>query len=140
MERKYVASAFVIDFDGGNVLLTYNKKLKKWLQPGGVIEDNETPVEAVIRGVQEETGVKLKLIGPCYDGVNVEPICVSHYVNKIGDIVDIQYVALPLNKEVVSEENNDVFWASIDKLQGSKEIDMGIQTKVNKIMLEFARK
>lgn len=38
MERQYCASAYTIDFNNKKVLLMYNKKLNKWLQPGGHIE------------------------------------------------------------------------------------------------------
>ena len=80
MERQYCASAFVIDFDNYSVLLMYNRKLNKWLQPGGHIEGLELPSETVIREVFEETGVKIKLIGHSYDGKIIEPIAVAHYV------------------------------------------------------------
>ena len=32
-DRQYTASAYTIDFVNHSVLLAYNVKLKKWLQP-----------------------------------------------------------------------------------------------------------
>ena len=68
LERQYCASAYTIDFENKKVLLMYNKKLNKWLQPGGHIEGKETPKETAIRETYEETGIKIKIIGPSFDG------------------------------------------------------------------------
>ena len=61
INRQYCASAYTIDFKNNEVLLMYNKKLNKWLQPGGHIEGLETPIETAIRETKEETGI-LKLL------------------------------------------------------------------------------
>lgn len=43
------------------VILVHHKKEGKWLAPGGHVEQNETPDEAAIREVYEETGLKIDL-------------------------------------------------------------------------------
>ena len=45
MKRQYCASVYIIDFEAETILLMYNKKLEKWLQPGGHIENMELPYE-----------------------------------------------------------------------------------------------
>jgi 8-oxo-dGTP pyrophosphatase MutT (NUDIX family) len=50
------ASAIVVGEEG--VLLHFHKKLRMWLQPGGHIEANETPLDAALREVFEETGLR----------------------------------------------------------------------------------
>ena len=50
------ASAIVLGPDG--VLLHFHKRLHLWLQPGGHIEENETPWDAAQREVLEETGLR----------------------------------------------------------------------------------
>jgi 8-oxo-dGTP pyrophosphatase MutT (NUDIX family) len=44
------------------VLLHHHAGLNRWLPPGGHIDPNETPDEAAIREVLEETGVNVMLI------------------------------------------------------------------------------
>lgn len=39
--------------------------LTLWVPPGGGIEENETPEEAVLREVEEETGIRLNEPGSC---------------------------------------------------------------------------
>jgi 8-oxo-dGTP pyrophosphatase MutT (NUDIX family) len=54
------ASGLVIDFD--KVLLIRHPYLGLWIQPGGHIDDGETPEFAAIRETQEETGVLCELV------------------------------------------------------------------------------
>lgn len=43
----------------GHILLIWHKKLQRWLPPGGVIDPNEIPDDAVVREVKEETGLDI---------------------------------------------------------------------------------
>lgn len=51
----FTVSAFIIH--EGKILLLHHKKLGTWLQPGGHIELDEDPEEALYREVFEETGL-----------------------------------------------------------------------------------
>ena len=59
--KHFTASAVIVK--GDKVLLVYHKKLNVWLYPGGHIEENETPDQAVVREVLEETGLPVEIIG-----------------------------------------------------------------------------
>ena len=135
LERQYCASAYTIDFENKKVLLMYNKKLNKWLQPGGHIEGKETPEETAIRETFEETGIKIKIIGPSFDNEKFQPIATERYINKVGDMIDIQFVAIPETKELTNDENNNTVWFEIDKLETEENISDEIKTKV-KILYE----
>ena len=57
-ELLILPSVTAIIFDESNrVLLARHADTKRWVAPGGSIEPNETPVEAVIREALEETGL-----------------------------------------------------------------------------------
>lgn len=55
------AIGIVIDSDG-RILWVKRRDLAIWVLPGGGIDDGETPEEAVIREVEEETGLTVSLV------------------------------------------------------------------------------
>ena len=61
LPKHWTASALVLR--NNKVLLVNHRKMGVWLYPGGHIEDTETPDQAVIREVEEETGLKVKILG-----------------------------------------------------------------------------
>ena len=61
------ASGLVIK--DNEVLLIFHPYIKRWFQPGGHVDEGESPIEAAIREVYEETGFVCEL-----DPENIEPI------------------------------------------------------------------
>lgn len=59
--RHLTATGFVVW--RGRTLLHWHRKNRLWLPPGGHIEPNEDPVQAVLREVEEETGIQAELFG-----------------------------------------------------------------------------
>ena len=57
--RHFTATGFVAH--DGAVLLHWHQKVREWLPPGGHIEDNEDPVQAVLREISEEAGVSAEV-------------------------------------------------------------------------------
>lgn len=53
---KRAAVAYVTRADG-RMLVVWNKRYGGWTMPGGLVEEGETPAQAVIRELQEETGL-----------------------------------------------------------------------------------
>lgn len=67
--RHFTATGFVVH--DGAVLLHWHRKVMEWLPPGGHIEENEDPVQAVMREIAEETGVWAEVV-PTGETVDVE--------------------------------------------------------------------
>ena len=65
--RHFTATAFVVH--ESKILLHWHPKVQAWLPPGGHIDDNEDPVQAVLREVTEETGIRSQVVstGPVLD-------------------------------------------------------------------------
>ena len=60
MDRHFTATGYVVI--DNSILLHFHPKVKMWLPPGGHIELNEDPNQAVIREVYEETSIEVELI------------------------------------------------------------------------------
>ena len=60
MNRHFTATGFVVD--GSRTLLHWHKRHQQWMPPGGHIEPDEDPVQAVLREVHEETGLAAEVI------------------------------------------------------------------------------
>ena len=60
MKRHFTATGFVVD--GPRTLLQWHRRLQQWMPPGGHIEVDEDPVQAVLREVEEETGLVAEVI------------------------------------------------------------------------------
>ena len=58
--RHFTATGFVVHQD--HVLLHWHPKVRAWLPPGGHIDRNEDPVEAVLREIYEEAGVRAEVV------------------------------------------------------------------------------
>jgi len=64
------ASGLVINDD--KVLLIFHPYIKRWLQPGGHIDEGETPINAAIREVYEETGLICTLASNEQDPIDID--------------------------------------------------------------------
>ena len=103
-----------------------HRKNKRWTQPGGHIEDDETPEECALREAYEETGLRLSLIGERFPREEdfIRPLGIQKNRKINGDlIIDIIYVGVPNNEitPVINlEESSDIRWFSREELD---EID-----------------
>ena len=114
--RHFCASVFVIDKSRKKILLVKHKKFNKWVQPGGHIEEDETPEEAALREVYEETGLKVKLIGERFPRESdfIRPLAIQKNRGKNDDLhIDVVYVAeAASSQEILHDENEsyDIGW------------------------------
>ena len=85
--RHFTATAFVVN--DASIALHWHRKVKAWLPPGGHIEPNEDPVQAVLREALEETGLECEVV-PTGDRLSLEyPTQVdAPYTIMIEDIHD----------------------------------------------------
>src|SRR5881397_3404235 len=60
VKRHFTATGFVVD--GSRTLLHWHRRLGQWMPPGGHIEANEDPVQAVLREISEQTGITAEII------------------------------------------------------------------------------
>lgn len=121
MARHFCASVFIINPENKKLLLVKHKKFNKWVQPGGHIEDDETPEEAALREVYEETGLKITLLGERFPREDdfIRPLGIQKNRNKAGDMhIDIIYAGIPKGEinEKISEESTVICWFAREEL------------------------
>ena len=87
VERHFTVTGFVVC--DGCTLLHWHPKVKMWLPPGGHIDANEDPVQAVTREIKEETGVQAEVVptGPVIE-MDYPTQVAAPYTIMIEDIDD----------------------------------------------------
>jgi 8-oxo-dGTP pyrophosphatase MutT (NUDIX family) len=125
----------------GHALLIHHKRIGSWLPPGGHVEPEEFPHEAVIREVMEETGVPVEILSgrlPDTDDPDAfflpTPLCTHAVLAKEGAEmiyhVDIVYLCVPVHSSheqgkfdsislptlIESPEVHAAAWIELDQL------------------------
>ena len=106
--RHFCASAYVVDPKTKKILLVKHKGFNKWVQTGGQIMDGETPEEAALREVYEETKVKVTLIGERFprESDYIRPLGIQKNHSIKGDThIDILYAAIPNDTLITCDYN-----------------------------------
>ncbi len=115
------ASAFVLSLEFDRVLLHHHRKLDRWLQLGGHVENGQHPALAALREVHEESGLKeLDFFGePVVFDLDVHAI--PPRAGEAGhDHLDVRFLmvadaALPLR--LAQRESKDLRWWPLEELE-----------------------
>ena len=107
MPALFSLGAFAILFDpDGRVLLCHRRDFDLWNLPGGGVESGELPSEAVIREVQEETGLEVaveRLVG-VYGKMERDDLVFSFVCRIVG------------GELALTDESDENAYFSIDRL------------------------
>ena len=112
------AGCFIVDPAGDRLLLLHHRRLDRWLQMGGHVERDETPLAAALREAEEESGLDdLKLVVDAIFDVDVHAIPAakgepdhSHY--------DVRYLARTTHPAAIAfdpNESNDLAWVPLER-------------------------
>ncbi|MCC6725156.1 MAG: NUDIX hydrolase [Saprospiraceae bacterium] len=138
LEGHVTGSAWVLSPDGGSVLLIHHKKLDRWLQPGGhVDETDESVAHTALRELLEETGLKdAHLISPQLFDVDVHEIPArGHEPAHLH--LDLRYLFQAGTMELAADfsEVNNIQWVSLASLvaEGTEQSIRRMAMKTNSL-------
>ncbi|MBU3904949.1 MAG: NUDIX domain-containing protein [Nanoarchaeota archaeon] len=124
MKTDLVVAGYIVH--DNKVLLIHHKKLNMWLPPGGHIDKDETPDDAVIREIKEELNLDIDFMYksdiPAEGDVKkvlVNPFHVNVHNAGDHDHCCFFYLCKPKNIEslaIVKSEVNDYQWFSSEEL------------------------
>lgn len=124
--RHFTASGILLHDNG--VLLVKHGRMGVWLYPGGHVDPNEDPVDAVIREIREEVGLEVDIIAPAtFDraAVRALPPPFTILVEDVTDTeigphqhIDMIYVCRATTHEITPEarEIDGHAWVPIDRV------------------------
>jgi 8-oxo-dGTP pyrophosphatase MutT (NUDIX family) len=143
-DRDFVAGAFIIR--DNKILFLRHKKYGVWLQPGGHVEERETPDEAAIRETMEEVGLEVEILGDFRPESSFESLSEDlpqpfninlHQIEEGHWHLDFQYLVRPVN-EVSEKEysDEDMKWFSEKELRDG---DLSMPENARKTALKALR-
>lgn len=132
---RFTVRAIILN--GNQILMTYSKKFKDYMTPGGGVEPNEDFIEALKRELEEEVGVVAKEIQPIgyleelrsgqrdgilYQKSHYYEVSIDRYVETNPEEYEIRFGMTPA-------------WVSIDDVIAQNEHE--IRTRLKKDGLEI---
>jgi 8-oxo-dGTP diphosphatase len=101
------AIGIILSADKKSVLLVQREDASVWVLPGGGIETGESPEEAVVREVKEETGLHIR----------IERKCAEYYpINRIASFTHVFICRAQSGTLKLSSETSAIEFFSLDEL------------------------
>lgn len=120
-EQGHITASGLVVKDG-KVLLIFYPYIEQWFQPGGHIAEGQTPVQAAIREVYEETGVVCESLDGRLDPINIDLHQIPENLKKGEGAnlhIDLLFLLRAL-KEQVSPEGIDKIWLPFEEISGAR--------------------
>ena len=122
------ASCYIID-DGGRLLLHHHRRLDRWLQMGGHLEEGETPAGAALREAAEESGLRdLRIVSDGIADLDVHVIPAGRGEPEHRHF-DVRYIARTGSPDAIAmdaQESKALQWVDLDRaatlMQGEESL------------------
>lgn len=137
LKKDFVATALIFDSEK-KVLLVDHKRVGLWLPPGGHVEEEENPEEALVREVKEETGFDVEVIGSSLKETEIAGVkaLIVPFHMQIEQIpkdsrksfphehIDIIYLCKITGGELLhnKEEHHAIKWFSLEEMKKTPRV------------------
>ena len=105
--RRNSVNAIVLSEDKKKILLIKRRDVPLWVIPGGAIDEGESPEDAVLRELQEETG--------CHTAI-VRKVCVYLPINRLTGTVHVFTCKVVSGAPKTGSETGDIGFFDLDRL------------------------
>ncbi len=125
----FASSAFVVNKDRTKMLVVYHNIYDAWIFPGGHADGEENLLSVAVREVEEETGLKTKVLDESIFAISASPI-IGHV--KRGKYVpahthlDVVYLLEADDNEPLvfrKDESKGVKWITFEEAIGNNIVD-----------------
>lgn len=122
----FTTAVFIVN--EGSVLLVNHPRYDKWLPPGGHIELDEDPEQALYREIEEETGLSVELIttkpsleSPGTKFMPTPNFMDVHEANLPHRHIGLTYFARSSSRDArLSDEHKELAWVADNDLDNDK--------------------
>ena len=115
----FTTSCLVVDTDREHVLLTLHKKVGRWLQFGGHLEETDATVAVgALREALEESGLTAAEVTLLPGPAQLDRHALGSGFSRCTEHLDLRWIAVaaPGARPVVSAESDDVAWWPVSAL------------------------
>jgi 8-oxo-dGTP pyrophosphatase MutT (NUDIX family) len=156
VDKHFTVTGFVVH--GDKTLLLWHRRLRMWVPPGGHVEPGEDPQTALLREVQEETGIQADIMSSVrplpfdYPAQVPPPYTIlvedSSEAGRPHQHVDLIYFCRSLDGEALRPPGPEdvLVWVSEAELRrgeavplGSRGVDVPVTEDVRLLALEAIR-
>ena len=127
MNKIELAGAILLDKDNKILLMHRNTKdLKQWELPGGKLEKNELPEQAVVRELKEELNIKIQ----------IEKYIGFEEFKDNGMILKYHWYKCKIESgipELMEEKFDDIKYFSSNELLENKELSSNMKVLISNI-------
>ena len=140
---QLTGSAWVVNKERTKVLLIHHKKLNKWLQIGGHIEETDQSIEeTILREIKEESGLKdLKLLSSSIYDIDIHTIPQKKEIAEHLHF-DIRFLVEADENEKLSPQNEeilDIKWYALNKVQNLANSTTSIDQSMKRMVAKMTK-
>jgi ADP-ribose pyrophosphatase YjhB (NUDIX family) len=139
---KFTIGTFAIIFDSDKkILLCHRRDYDLWNLPGGTLEAGESPWEAVIREVKEETGLEVKIerLAGIYHKPEKNEICFSYVCEATGGTLTLNDEADQIVYFAMTDIPHNTSPKQVERIKDAQQNLLTFKTQTGKASIELVK-